>query len=246
MNKIMNILSKIGLTDGETKVYLALLEEGTTTVGPIIDTSQVSSSKVYIILEKLIHKGLATYTIKEKTKYFQARQPIALLDIVETKEKEIQQTKEELQSALKEIEELQNQAPQEEAIIYKGYKGLKTGFYEAINHIPDGGTYYFFSTGYVDDPYVNRFFKNLARELQSRKISIKGIASTQEKNAFDDLKQFGYVMKFKDRYWPSDITIAGDYVIMFVWNQKEPTIYSLHSKTLAKSYLTYFKEQWEK
>ena len=56
--KIKGTLRELGLTDGETRVYLALLGKPETTVGPVIDKAQISSSKVYVILEKLIQKGL--------------------------------------------------------------------------------------------------------------------------------------------------------------------------------------------
>ena len=52
------ILEKIGLTNGESKVYLALLEIGLSSTGQIIEKSQITSSKVYIILQKLEKKGL--------------------------------------------------------------------------------------------------------------------------------------------------------------------------------------------
>ena len=63
-------LMGIGLTQREVKVYLALLKLGESTTGKIIQESGISSGKIYEILEKLIGKGLASYTIKEKTKYF--------------------------------------------------------------------------------------------------------------------------------------------------------------------------------
>ena len=62
------ILENIGLTDGEIKVYLALIKLGSSTSGPITDKSGVSRSKIYNILERLIQKGLVSYTIKEKTR----------------------------------------------------------------------------------------------------------------------------------------------------------------------------------
>ena len=78
MNK--QILKDAGLTEGEIKVYLALLELGDTTTGPLVDKSGVARSIVYQILERLIEKGLASYIVKDKTKYYQAADPNKLLD----------------------------------------------------------------------------------------------------------------------------------------------------------------------
>jgi sugar-specific transcriptional regulator TrmB len=46
------MLEEIGLTEGESKVYLALLKLGATKTGPLIKEADVSSSKVYKILER--------------------------------------------------------------------------------------------------------------------------------------------------------------------------------------------------
>ena len=48
------LLEEIGLTKGEIKVYLTLLRLGETTTGKIIEKAQISSGKIYEILDKLI------------------------------------------------------------------------------------------------------------------------------------------------------------------------------------------------
>ena len=52
------ILKEAGLTEGEIKVYLGLLELGLSTTGPIIEKSRIARSIIYQILEKLMQKGL--------------------------------------------------------------------------------------------------------------------------------------------------------------------------------------------
>ena len=56
-------LEQIGLTKGEIKVYVALLELGESTKTPIARKSEVSPGKVYDVLERLLRKGLVS-TIK--------------------------------------------------------------------------------------------------------------------------------------------------------------------------------------
>jgi len=244
--EVESTLRILGLTEGEIKVYLSLIELGSVTVGPIIDKARVSSSKVYMILEKLIQKGLVTYITKEKTKYFQAAQPISLMDYAELKEKQVRQTKESLKNVISQIENIQTEKNYaEEARIYKGYDGIKTALFEAIKTIPNGKEYCFFSTGYGNDPYLQRLFKKLALELKSRRIKIKGIGGIEEKELYETYyKKLGYSMKYKKHFWPSDITIAGDYLLIFVWQKKEPTIYSLHSAALVRSYSDFFNKNW--
>ena len=67
-----SLLEKIGLTNSEIKVYLALIDTGASTVGPITSKSKVASSKTYELLDKLIEKGLVTTYKEDNIKYFKA------------------------------------------------------------------------------------------------------------------------------------------------------------------------------
>ena len=60
----ISILEDIGLTNAEIKVYLALLELGSSTAGPILEKSKLQNSVVHMTLNKLIDKGFVTF-IKE-------------------------------------------------------------------------------------------------------------------------------------------------------------------------------------
>src|SRR3989338_942911 len=84
-------LKKLGLTDGEIKVYLALIRLGETTSRPLVDESDVSASKVYAILDRLARKGLVSHIVKRKTKYFKAADPDRLLVYMKEKEAQLQE-----------------------------------------------------------------------------------------------------------------------------------------------------------
>ena len=85
-------LLKFGLTEGEAKVYLALLK-GSSAKSEIIKNSGISSSIVYEILEKLMRKGLASYTVIEGKKKFYAANPENLLDLIDKEIKRIEDNK---------------------------------------------------------------------------------------------------------------------------------------------------------
>src|SRR3989338_7547002 len=97
------LLQKIGLNKSEVKVYLNLLELGSSTTGPIMDKAKVSSSKIYGILERLIEKGLVSFIIKSKTKYYQASSPEAIFDYINEKEEEMEKQKEQIKKIIPEL-----------------------------------------------------------------------------------------------------------------------------------------------
>src|SRR3990167_5138490 len=91
------ILNQIGLNDSEIKVYFALLELETSTIGPIIEKAKVPDSKIYLILDKLKEKGLISFVIKNNVKHFQASDPKNLIHLLNEKERQIQEQKKELE-----------------------------------------------------------------------------------------------------------------------------------------------------
>jgi len=240
------LLRKIGLTDGEIRVYLSLVDIGNTTVGAIIDKSRISSSKVYIILEKLIQKGLASYIMRGKTRYYQATNPSRLIDYIEKEESELHQTKIEMNKLVDTLKQRESKNKQkEDATIYRGLKGVKSAWKEAINSIPTGSTYYFFSFGYGSDPLLQQFFKNNALELNEKKIKIKGIANIKEKQTYRKYyASLGYKMRYVNLLLPSDLSIVGDYVITLVWDKDEPVVYMIKSKVLANSHRLFLEDLW--
>ena len=178
-NEMFNLL-KIGLTEGEAKVYLALSELGSSTVGPIVKKSSVAYSNIYDILNRLIDKGIVSFIIKNKTKYFQAAPPANLVDFLDKKEKQISEQKQSLQKIIPDLEKLQELHPKQEAEIFLGKKGLRTA-YEKLskNTTKDDETLFF----YVDDEKYreeSNLFYNSITEL-SQKAKNRGISNKDYK-----------------------------------------------------------------
>ncbi|MBU2442745.1 MAG: helix-turn-helix domain-containing protein, partial [Nanoarchaeota archaeon] len=65
----IDILEDLGLSEAEAKVYLALLETGSTLAGPIIKKTGLHRGTTYQILQRLIEKGLVSYVIKAGKRY---------------------------------------------------------------------------------------------------------------------------------------------------------------------------------
>src|SRR5687768_16408835 len=103
-------LRELGLTEGEIKVYLALISLGETTSGPLVDQSGVSLSKVYNILDRLATKGLASHVVKQKTKYFKAADPGRILVYLREKEEALRAQERTLKEIIPQLELQQESA----------------------------------------------------------------------------------------------------------------------------------------
>ena len=73
-------LEELGLSRNEARIYLFLLRKGETSTGPIIKETGIANSRVYESLNSLIEKGLVSFNIQRKCKYFKANEPKALLE----------------------------------------------------------------------------------------------------------------------------------------------------------------------
>jgi HTH-type transcriptional regulator, sugar sensing transcriptional regulator len=66
----MNDLSQAGLTENESKVYLALIDLGPSLAGSISRKTGIHRRTVYDTTEMLIKKGLVGYILKNNRRLF--------------------------------------------------------------------------------------------------------------------------------------------------------------------------------
>lgn len=116
MNPELSGLIKIGLTEGEAKVYAALLELGPSTVGPLTKRSRVAYSNIYEVLQRLIEKGVVTVIIKNGVKNFQAVSPDSLFKFLDKKQQTLDLQRKSLEITLPKIQALQETHPKQEAM----------------------------------------------------------------------------------------------------------------------------------
>jgi len=139
------ILEQIGLTKSEIKAYFALLELGTSSVGAILSKSKVPNSKVYIILNRLINKGLVTFSEKSNVKYYNAESPNRILDYIESKKEELNKEKEEMQKILPLMLKKQEKISENTAKVFEGRRGMISAYEDVIESLKPNEEMLYFS-----------------------------------------------------------------------------------------------------
>ena len=109
--KILNELTKFGLTGNEAKVYLSLLQLGKASAAEIAKLADIPRQEVYRVLPRLEKIGLVEVIIDKPTKYLAISSHEVLKQLIklqkETLERrllELRRKKAELEDGLKEIE----------------------------------------------------------------------------------------------------------------------------------------------
>tara|TARA_Y100000310_G_scaffold157610_1_gene157017 strand:- start:346 stop:1071 length:726 start_codon:yes stop_codon:yes gene_type:complete len=115
----VQILEDIGLSNAEIKVYIALLELGTSTAGPILDRSGLQSSVVFLTLNKLVDRGFVSFVKEGTRKHYQASNPRHIVDFINEK-------KERFEEVLPELLLKQEAAKEKpEVIVFRNIRGVK-------------------------------------------------------------------------------------------------------------------------
>ncbi|MDB4303512.1 hypothetical protein N9934_01795 [Desulfosarcina sp.] len=241
-------MREAGLTEGEIKVYLALLELGSSTSGPIIERSKVSRSIIYTLLDNLIEKGLVSFVTKEKTKYFQASEPQKILDYIEEREEKLQENKKKVEKMLPELMLKKGMAKTSEVNVYMGFKGLTTAFEHLYSKLKKGGKYYCLGIPsyqrethhlYWQRDHVRRAKAGITVQLLFSKKAPKKVLVNRNSYAGSDA-----------RYTPTDIdtpanfVIYADTVLIILQEPNEITI-EIINKGIADSFMAYFEEFWK-
>ncbi|MFH1650361.1 MAG: helix-turn-helix domain-containing protein [Candidatus Woesearchaeota archaeon] len=165
-------LRKLGLTEGEIKVYLALLRTGETTSGPIVDESGISVSKVYSILSRLAKKGLVSHIVRQKTKHFKAADPARLIVYLHEREAEMRNQELKLAQMVPVLKsEYLAAITTETAQVYEGMRGIQTARERTLNMMKKGDEMWIM--GISQTPYAG-FMTPYFQEYHHRRYE-KGI-----------------------------------------------------------------------
>ncbi len=246
------ILENLGFTKGEIKVYLALLELGNTTTGPVIIKSGVARSKVYEILEKLEEKGLVTETIKENTRYFQATAPDRILDYIKNREKDLKEKELNFKKLLPLLKERQGSVEdKQETKIYIGSEGQKTFYEEALSSLKKGDEYLVITmeNEYWEDEQNHTVIENLHRKRLERKLHVKVLfnsakGSFRKRDSFPDKLPY-FELRQIPIHLPTSLTIFKDTVSITVWERKLK-IFVIKCQKVADQYKDFFYDLWKK
>jgi|SRR3989344_1010747 len=239
-----DILGQIGLSKNEIKVYFALLELDQSSATPIVKKSGIPNSKLYPTIDKLIKKGLASYIIKNNVKYFQASDPKNLIELLNNKERQIIQEKQEIEKLIPEMEKKKVKEKQE-ATIYEGLDGVKVAFNIILNTLKKGEEYYVLTLGEeLKSKETVTFFRDYHKKRKQKGIKLKLISNTQLKDFILKYHKYsGMQFKFVKQSLPTGIFIFKDHVMTIVWGDT-PTAFIIKSKQNYVYYKQFFEEMW--
>lgn len=246
-------LQQLGLTDGETAVYLSLLKLGSVTNSPLAKDTQLQSSTVYYCLNSLVQKGFATYILKGNRKHFSAVDPEVIPKILDEKQKQLDLQKKQTKHLISVLNQYKHQSnEQTTAEIFEGFRGFQMIFRDILKQCKRGDHYeaFAYSQQSTDDPAVKLLFIRHNKELKRKGVKLRLLAPVSMRETFFNLygKQFLDIYQ-KIRYTktviPVGITIFKDTVITHIPENEKIISIRVKNAKLAMMYSEYFNFIWQ-
>lgn len=238
-------LTDIGLSENESKVYMALIENGSLPVNRIYEETGVHRRNIYDVLNKLISKGLATFVLENRKKVFQATSPKRIMMFLDEQKKIVEEKKKIARKILPRLErKFQNRTSSIEAEIHRGYEGIKSVWEDTLNYkevmiIGSGGF------GYHRMP---RYWISFNKKRLKLCIKWKQLAIESLRNSLM-IKEKLIETKFLPKELtgpPNVIWIYGNKVTNILWLETTPIAFVVHDKEIAESYRKYFNFLWNR
>lgn len=235
-------LEELGLAEKEAKVFLASLELGSGAVQEIAKKADINRATTYVIIEKLMKKGLMSSVEKGKKTYFQTEDPKRLLKLLEEQEEGLKRKEEEFKKYLPELETLFNIAEEKPKVrFFEGKEGLiaiqkdilRSKFDSLVEFIP------------LDESYKIFPPSEKNRHHQALKIPQKLIYSSKTNNIVpkDDFTESRMIPSEKFPF-SAEVVIYGDKVALASLEGKLIGVI-IESKGVADSLKTIFNLAWE-
>lgn len=237
-----SVLKELGLSEAEAKVYLSLLETGSTLVGPIIKKTGLHRATTYQLLQRLKEKGLVSSVIKGKKQHFEPVHPDRLMDILKEREEHLQKVLPALKARL------ESSRDHQEITVHTGIKGIRAVMNRMLEELNPEGTYYDFGASGLFFDVMGAYFLTWQRKKRKYKIWSKVIFSEDIKKRNPDiLKEYHGEGKFHPKEYGSmtDTMIYNDTVVLFLWRASPPVAVLIKNEETAKGYLNQFEILWK-
>lgn len=231
------ILESIGLSKNEIKIYLTLLDLGQVAAGEITEKSGVHRTNVYDALKRLIEKGLVSYILKGKTKYFEATDPENLMNLLKEKEVRLK----EVMPQLKLSSRLAKQKG--EASVYEGVPAFMNILYSFLKYNEPILVY---GVPKIAPELLKTSIPHFHKARIAKKIQMRHIYNYDAPERIQKLNEIPYAeARFINDKFSSLVStnICGEEVVLALW-VKPVFIIQIKNQQIANAYKHYFEFLW--
>lgn len=250
---INDTLQKLGLSEKEIAIYLAVLQQGKVTPANVAKLTKINRTTVYSVAKELVARGFINEDLAGAYSYLVAVPPSDLNFVIQKEEKALETKK---QLIVKAIEELQNVAKNTKYAIPKitfvSEEDLENYLYKRSDEwhrsiMERDGILW----GFQDHTFTENYEKWIDWEwkiggppgLRLRLLSNKSDVEERMKKKGYEQRQVKYWNKSSQ--FTATVWVHGDYLIMVVTKKRPHYLVEIHDVTLSHNMRELFKGLWE-
>ncbi|MEI7960805.1 MAG: helix-turn-helix domain-containing protein [archaeon] len=229
--EVYSALEDFGLSKSEASIYVTLLKLGSATPSEIAQKTNIHRVSIYDILLKLQDKGIVSFAVLGKRKYYEAVKPEQLVILAEEKKKALEEIVPKLSA------QMVLAKPANDATIFKDWAGIKSVLLE-VTQVK--GTVRTFSSGWGLPTINKNFYESWNQRLFENKVKIRFLVSKKHPQKMKSNYEIRYL---PDEFsLPSTTMIFEDKVFIIIWTSNLGIL--IKSKDVAESYTKYFELLW--
>jgi len=233
------LLSQLGFSQNETKVYLASLETGLSSAQNIAQKSGLQRTTTYSVLAALVSRGVVAKTKVKGKSRFLAEPPEKLVSL-------LNDLQGKLKKALPELEAIYNQGEVKPKIVfYEGKRAIQNVYDDTLQEKPkeilEWNTNAYFENPTVDKEYIR---KRIAFNIHAKRIAGQGsIWDTQHKRR-DETELSETVIVPAEQFWPRiEVNIYNDKIAFMNYAENMSVI--IESKAIAEAMKQVYQLSWQ-
>lgn len=236
------ILEEVGLSRREAKLYLALVDLGRSSVGPLVERTDIPSSKIYEVLGRLEEKGFVNHIFTKKRKEFKPSDPEIILDKLDRRKKKFEKY-------LSELKERQRAARETQfAEFYEGKEAIFSLIRGLVKKADKGTLYRSFAFDYeIEQEDFAAFLSGLALLRKEKGLKSKTLFRRDLKKIvnreFPQSAIKAMNIRYTDETFPEGVFIIGNNLLLIEW-EDEPTAVRIYNDFFAKNFSDVFDEMY--
>lgn len=242
-------LSKIGLTENESKVYEILLNEGEIKPTQIIKQTGLTRGVAYFILDTLVEKNLAQKIKKNKRVTYAPKHPTEILNIINQGITRMHENRNFFETILPQLIQIYNKSAKNPTLLYyDGKEGVKKVYMDTLNSQTD--IHAILQGGEIDEEILEwirgtYIHKRIDKEIFARVI----LAQDEKADRYikESPERHREVLTVSKKEFPieMEVNIYGDRVAFISYHKDAPHFgVIIDSPYVAKTALALWKLAW--
>ncbi len=241
MQKTINALIALGLSDKEAKIYVTLYKLGKATAYQVAKEAGIKRPTVYVLMEELRKKGLALIVPHEKNQVFIAKNPREFMY-----EYQIEQNK-NIQDVLTSLPLMVRNKTETEIINFKGEGTLVHGLLYGLHKCKEKQIYAFYAS-VPKNAKVHPAYLEHKREIHRLGFKLKCIIPVDSDDRLfrEGDTEFGFdIKKIKSTVFSPHVSIeVCDTLVKYIFHSKREIVV-MEDKNLADFYKQIFMIVWK-